>query len=437
MVDEPTFTLADDAIAALGNPRRSLTGHHFKTPQAKKALRQSQSFIRSARKFVLDDELTRFAAQMATMITPEQTLSMIHNYVRCPYEHCFIEWNEKLRVKTINETVVAHPDHFPGTIKSAVRALEKGGLDDIVDRCGYHIWDVSEGDPMNCGDISTGPQLAATCYFAHGFESGLAVSPTGFCIKLDRPFSFDELRMKTANFLGRMPTREEVEEHKTSMLHGAICAMSQWWVLPNVFGPEEVGVNSENFTRVDQQKVLDELLGNKSNVLVSQVLSHVHTIQTNSIHWYTDTSRGYNWSAHEKITQHGLECIEGDPRFILTVLALLNHDWVLRGESQRMTGSRRRNGARVRGNAYHVISISLPKNRGIDVVMKNFGDGESRRRYHEVRGHWMYIKASGKRVWRKSCHRGDPKLGVVTHDYELTGGDNAWKGSKGVKDEAA
>ena len=423
MVDEPTFTLADDAIAALGNPRRSLKGPYFKTPQAKKALRQSQSFIRGARKFVLDDELTRFAAQMATMITPEQTLSMIHNYVRCPYQHCFIEWNEKLRVRTINETVVAHPDRYHQIVDLAEKALGKGGLDDIVDRCGYHIWDVSDGDPMNCGDVSTGPQLAATCYFAHDAESGLAVSPTGFCIKLDRPFSFDELRMKTANFLGRMPTREEVEEHNTSMLHGAICSMSQWWVLPNIAGSEK--------------KILHELLGHKSNVLVSQVLSHIHTIQTNSIHWYTDTSRGYDRGAHDKISQHGLECIEGDPRFILTVLALLNHDWVLRGESQRMTGSRRRNGARVRGNAYHVISISLPKNRGIDVVMKNFGDSESRRRYHEVRGHWMYIKASGKRVWRRSCHRGDPKLGVVTHDYELTGGDNAWKGSKGVKDEAA
>lgn len=426
MVDEPTFTLADDAIAALGNPRRSLTGHHFKTPQAKKALRQSQSFIRSARKFVLDDELTRFAAQMATMITPEQTLSMIHNYVRCPYEHCFIEWDEKLRVRTVNETVVAHPDRFHKMVKPAEKALEKGGLDHIVERCGYHIWDVSEGDPMNCGDISTGPQLAATCYFGHGHDGTLAVSPTGFAIKLDRPFSFDEMRMKTANFLGKMPTREEVEEYRMSMLYGSICSMSQWWVLPNIVGLEK-----------SEEKVLYELLGHKSNVLVSQILSHIHTIQTNSIHWYTDTSRGYDQVAHDKISHHGLQCIEGDPRFIITVLALLNHDWVLRGESQRMTGSRRRNGARVRGNAYHVISISLPKNRGIDVVMKNFGDGESRRRYHEVRGHWMYIKASGKRVWRRSCHRGDPKLGVVTHDYELTGGDNAWKGSKGVKDEAA
>ena len=434
MVDEPTFTLADDAIAALGNPRRSLTGHHFKTPQAKKALRQSQSFIRSARKFVLDDELTRFAAQMATIITPKQTLSMINNYVRCPYEHCFIEWDEKLRVRTVNETVVAHPDRFHEMVKSSEKALEKGGLDHIVERCGYHIWDVSEGDPMNCGDISTGPQLAATCYFGHGHDDTLAVSPVGFAIKLDRPFSFDELRMKTANFLGRMPTREEVEEHRASMLYGAICSMSQWWVLPNIVGVEvpKSRVWTQSLPEIDY-----ELLNHKSNALVSQVLSHIHTIQTNSIHWYTDTSRGYDRGIHDKISQHGLQCIEGDPRFILTVLALLNHDWVLRGESQRMTGSRRRNGARVRGNAYHVISISLPKNRGIDVVMKNFGDGESRRRYHEVRGHWMYIKASGKRVWRRSCHRGDPKLGVVTHDYELTGGNNAWKGSKGVEDEAA
>lgn len=40
-------------------------------------------------------------------------------------------------------------------------------------------------------------------------------------------------------------------------------------------------------------------------------------------------------------------------------------------------------------------------------------------RLHDRRGHWRTYKATGKRVWVRSCKVGDASIGVIFHDYEV------------------
>ena len=421
---EPDFTLADDLIAVMGNPKRGLA-HNFRTRTAKEAMQRVRDAIRSSRKFVLDDELVQFAARMATLITPEQCISLIRNYVRCPFPNNWIEWDEITRVEAIGQTIIDHPDRFqPELIERSKKFLDEepnGPMHQSqARRVGYHVADPHQVVGYTGGLIKS-PELIGQCFYvgSDGPDSPeiLMGSPIGFTVKLETGYTKEDDRMRGASFLGHMPTQEELERLSADDAFQVLNMLSDWW------WSGEVSPGSE-FKK-------DEV---PSDVIA--LANHIRPIQTHAVHWLINTELGFNADELAKVSNLGMSICEGDPRFILTVMALLNHDWVIKEPTQRMQGSRRRWGNYVRGNAYHVISIDLPKNRGIEVTMKSFAESKTQRRYHEVRGHWMFIKKSKKRVWRTSCHRGDPALGVITHDYELTKGDSNWRGSKHVKKKA-
>jgi len=86
-----------------------------------------------------------------------------------------------------------------------------------------------------------------------------------------------------------------------------------------------------------------------------------------------------------------------------------------------------------------VVNINLPKGREPRVVAKHAVE-MSRRRAHQVRGHWRRdwrhplsplcahafdgdmacTVCGGRRIWIAEHERGDPALGYVTHDYSVT-----------------
>ena len=78
-----------------------------------------------------------------------------------------------------------------------------------------------------------------------------------------------------------------------------------------------------------------------------------------------------------------------------------------------------------RGN-YHkfveheIISINLPKGKEPRTVAKH-AVMMSRRRAHQVRGHWRrHHWKPGERIWIAEHQRGDALLGFVIHDYAVT-----------------
>ena len=99
------YVLADDAIAALGNPKRGVHAVSMNSV-ARNAMRSQQTKIRTARKFVLDDDLVRYAAKLACRMSPTQMLTLVEQYSRAPYSKVWIEWNEHVRVNAIQQYVV-------------------------------------------------------------------------------------------------------------------------------------------------------------------------------------------------------------------------------------------------------------------------------------------------------------------------------------------
>jgi hypothetical protein len=68
---------------------------------------------------------------------------------------------------------------------------------------------------------------------------------------------------------------------------------------------------------------------------------------------------------------------------------------------------------------HHVITLTLPKGRDPQKAARQI-IAISRRRAHQVRGHWRRDwRHEGCRIWIKEHQRGDASLGFVTHDYRV------------------
>lgn len=59
-----------------------------------------------------------------------------------------------------------------------------------------------------------------------------------------------------------------------------------------------------------------------------------------------------------------------------------------------------------------VIEPSKPKKESL-------GGTHASPRLHDRRGHWRFMKKSGKKVWVKQCRVGDASRGMVLHEYKF------------------
>jgi hypothetical protein len=424
-----TYVLADDAIAALGNPKRGI--HAISTgPAARRAMASQQTKIRTARKFVLDDDLVRYAAKLACRMSPTQMLALVQQYSRTPYSKVWIEWNEHARVNAIQQYVVdSHENNDPffnvegkrskGILEESVRhakdALDKGDAylqENIAERCGYLIEE-------RTNSIISKEESVFTCHFFIADKDNqaearndqeLISSPMGFAVKFEEPYSKEDHVGLLKDFDKNIDTSDEaLQKNMTGEIKSLYLMNSEWW---------------------SQLHKKDDSL--------THYFMHMRPVQCEPVYWWCHTENGFSAKQMDALTTHFSKVLEGDPRFIITVLALLNYDWVLKDNKARSITPRRRFGRRVSGNSYSIVSIDLPKRRGVEVFMRDLDkDAEGTRRLHEVRGHWCVSKTTGKRWWRKSHKRGDASLGVINHDYELNHGGDEWKSSKNAASAAA
>jgi hypothetical protein len=413
------YVLADDTIAALGNPKRGV--HAVATNgAARRAMRSQQTKIRTARKFVLDDDLVRYAAKLACRISPTQMLALVQQYSRAPYSKVWIEWNEHVRVNAIQQYVVDSyenkEDILEKTMQHAKDALDKGDTylqENIAERCGYLIEE-------RLNPAIHKEESIFTCHFfvspnndiglGNKAEAQLVSSAMGFSVKFEEPYSKEDHVNLLKNFDKNIDTSDEaLQRNMMGEMEALVIMNSEWWC--------QIHQKDDNLTRY---------------------FMRMRPVQCEPVYWWCHTERGFSSGQMEALTKHFSKVLEGDPRFIITVLALLNYDWVLKDNKFRSTTPRHRFGKQVTGNSYSIVSIDLPKRRGVEVFMRDLDkDAESTMRLHEVRGHWCVSKRTGKRWWRKSHKRGDASLGVINHDYELNHGGDEWKSSKNAASAAA
>tara|TARA_R100001443_G_scaffold31522_1_gene45644 strand:- start:4506 stop:5714 length:1209 start_codon:yes stop_codon:yes gene_type:complete len=395
-IDSELFSLADETIAALASPKRGLIGQPsiFRAPRsnARKAANTVYKNMRQATRFVLEDELTEYVARLSAQISAERVYQMLTEVARLPTDLIWVEWNEKVRVKEINAAV----DNF----------LEDTEMEHISDRVGYLCENTGDDRAMftmafrdnnfdNKVTIANQP-------FLIGAEK-VYMSPVGFELNFSGAYSEEESRRRVADFLydddeksiegfinTGMSGYNSFESFQSANREASRQLLSRWWTA--------------------------NMAGEKMLELIDSIVA----CQTHAVHWWCHTDNGnFDSEMLARASSMALTSAEGDARFMICLLGVLNFDWFINEPTRKFPHTRVRYGKVRKGNEYRVITLKLPKKTGQVVNIDQHEEATTTKRLHEVRGHWCVRRKSGKRYWRKAHKRGDKSLGTITKDYKL------------------
>ena len=317
---------------------------------------------------------------------------MLTEVARLPADLMWVEWNEKVRVKEINAAV----DNF----------LENTEMEHISDRVGYLC--ESTGDDtaiftMAFRDNNYDNKVTiANQPLSIGAEK-VYVSPVGFELNFSGPYSEEESRKRVADFLydddeksvegfinTGMSGYNSFEDFQLANRHASRQLLSRWWSV---------------------QMAGEGML---------ELIDSISVCQTNAVHWWYQTDNGnFDSEMLARASSMALTSAEGDARFMICLLGVLNFDWFINEPARKFPHTRIRYGRVRKGNEYRVVTLKLPKLSGEVVNISEHGDEGPTKRLHEVRGHWCVRRKSGKRYWRKAHKRGDKSLGTITKDYKL------------------
>ena len=395
-IDSELFSLADETIAALASPKRGLIGQPsiFRAPRsnARKAANTVYKNMRQATRFVLEDELTEYVARLSAQISAERVYQMLTEVARLPTDLIWVEWNEKVRVKEINAAV----DNF----------LEDTEMEHISDRVGYLCENTGDDRAMftmafrdnnfdNKVTIANQP-------FLIGAEK-VYMSPVGFELNFSGAYSEEESRRRVADFLydgdeksiegfinTGMSGYNSFESFQSANREASRQLLSRWWTA--------------------------NMAGGKMLELIDSIVA----CQTHAVHWWCHTDNGkFDSEMLARASSMALTSAEGDARFMICLLGVLNFDWFINEPTRKFAHTRVRYGKVRKGNEYRVITLKLPKKTGQVVNIDQHEEATTTKRLHEVRGHWCVRRKSGKRYWRKAHKRGDKSIGTITKDYKL------------------
>tara|TARA_R100000664_G_scaffold13656_1_gene21729 strand:+ start:15233 stop:16441 length:1209 start_codon:yes stop_codon:yes gene_type:complete len=395
-IDSELFSLADETIAALASPKRGLIGQPsiFRAPRsnARKAANTVYKNMRQATRFVLEDELTEYVARLSAQISAERVYQMLTEVARLPTDLIWVEWNEKVRVKEINAAV----DNF----------LEDTEMEHISDRVGYLCENTGDDRAMftmafrdnnfdNKVTIANQP-------FLIGAEK-VYMSPVGFELNFSGAYSEEESRRRVADFLydgdeksiegfinTGMSGYNSFESFQSANREASRQLLSRWWTA--------------------------NMAGEKMLELIDSIVA----CQTHAVHWWCHTDNGkFDSEMLARASSMALTSAEGDARFMICLLGVLNFDWFINEPTRKFAHTRVRYGKVRKGNEYRVITLKLPKKTGQVVNIDQHEEATTTKRLHEVRGHWCVRRKSGKRYWRKAHKRGDKSIGTITKDYKL------------------
>ena len=190
-------------------------------------------------------------------------------------------------------------------------------------------------------------------------------------------------------------------------------------VYPNLNAPEietdrdkELAICSIGTTYFHNSKRWRTFLKNND---FENIISGLHIHQTRASEWVDHN--GFKQGVWHKSTKN---LIDGDARFLICTLMVLNYDWIIRDDFVPKKTDKRmiRHGKAFKRNSHVTLTIDLPKIKGQEMLPHFPVEGGSKRQ-HEVRGHFVRYKKKPGKYWRKAHIRGNAKLGIITKDYVL------------------
>jgi len=365
-MDKPI--LASELITALGDAKKNILGWQG-GKYAEGMRRNVQTEIVTSQKFVLSKSLIEHAVQ-ASMSKPEILFNMLERGIP-PFNSLWIEWDEVYRQELLKKI---HNDNG-----------KTYDLDETIMPVGYHV------------HKHNGDYIYALYTKYEPDNKSYMVSPQiGFSIDNEKPFDrFDSS--------GNPEIMSESEWLKASW-QSTEAYLGSWYA-------QEYGKNGTK----------------KDKYYLDLIRQRITTTQTASMHWMISQSKfDYGWDKNEmsKFMEISYNVMEGDGRFMIALLGLLNYDLIA---TETVNPPKKIDyisfGRKVPKNEYKVVTINLPKPRGKRVYSRMFTGQGSPKREHWRRGHWRVLKNRHgsvlKRIWIDQQKVGNQELGKITHDYVL------------------
>lgn len=379
------MTMCDEVLADLSRPRKRMLGFtasqverlsdgRQRVYSGKKAAERCYKAIRGATRYVIDDDLLAFLVPLCAEINGRNLLAAITES-RLPHPAVWIEWSEIKR-----QTLMRKYAEDVG--KTAMFAP----LDDIMPNVGYLLTEQDgEDNPTWWGEVFVNGQN--TGVQARRVPDKTLLAPLAFTVhpNLDSPLR-DCIQIEQESPTSMEARIRDGYEHLSNDLRMASAAIGKGYMMSRDSWP-------------DAQSLMD-------------IFSGLSCVQSYSSEWMNQR-RSDRWV---KLSD---DLVNGDARFLICLLSVLNYDWIVKDDVEAKSAVRRMRRGKVMPRSSHVtLRIDLPKARGVTMLPAAPVDGASRRQ-HEVRGHWRRYRKTGKRVWVRSHKRGDAKLGVITKDYLL------------------
>tara|TARA_Y100001937_G_scaffold20073_1_gene27941 strand:- start:9687 stop:10934 length:1248 start_codon:yes stop_codon:yes gene_type:complete len=389
-MDDNLPILANKFLAALAEPKKGIAGYRSgKYAESKR--RSLQADIATSQKFVVSNNLVEHA-YLASLSKPKHLVQMLDRGTP-PFNNMWIEWNEEFRAK-----IIARECKRMGIFEEYNELYpEKVGENPPVDslktrggtgRVGYHIQ-----------KINSGYLFEVYCGYENDelYGDTILSSPMGFFI--------GGTELDWADKLNAAKDDKEREEITSHLFYQNSALLGQSYFRENLASGEITPDEAYLLTSLSIAK------GSAINWLVPQ---HIQ-------------ERGLSELTTEQVdemVEASLMASQGDARFLIALLGLLNYDLVVH---ETVKPPKRidhiRYGRVIPKNEYKVVTIDLPKPRGKRIYERMFTGHGSPKREHWRRGHWRTLKdASGvikKRVWIDEMKVGNSALGSIIHDYDL------------------
>lgn len=425
-MDNTEFTLADTVIAGLSNPNRGLLTYKDTEkipiqPLAKQKISETYKDMRSAVRFCLDDKLTEFAMD-ASMTANSSDLLQHLKLARPPHDLMWIEWDEHKRQQQMYETAKDYRIHgrkldcpepdfstLPSRMGYLVNKYDNTfRQSESIDEwklTGFFVDNLTEGSNRIIGNPK---DIILTAYEAE--EDGfIYLSPRSWEKTILPEMSrsnWEYIHEFQKNMAPGIETPKDLQEKlEVEHIQDSSNLLGKWWI----------GTHAKKEPEADKAALVDI----RDDHNIREIMEHLHQIPGNSMRWWIQVEKNQKQEDWNRMAELSSELSMGDGRFLITTLAMLNYDWIIKDEVPRASTRSYKFGKFVRGNSHIRLEIDLPKFHGKTIIPKGFEKAhESSRRQHTVRGHWRRYR-NGKRTWVKAHIRGDARLGIITKDYVL------------------
>ena len=401
--------LCSEIISALGNPKKSLLAYQGgKIADSK--IRELRSDLVMAKKFNLSDDFTKQATE-ASFDKPSVLLDMCNQGLP-PFDNIWIEWNEEVRQKAHADL---HGVNFDDKLKAQAIPV------------GYHV--------KIFKDMLGDAYYLYQAYFKTD-EKQIASQMMCFTLANQREnFTYDDYCRKTealAEVPVYMRAKDEKQWNNTTFEVGSKL-LANWYCAK--FIPKKILLKHKKTVGKDEvfevnADIAQELKNyNKSYEwsCLYELFERLGSCQGAPMHWSIPEHvfvRGYTLQEMREFNDAFLVSCEGDARFIIAVLGLMNMNI---HKSTDVTPDTKIvhtfNGQRVPRNDYKILDIQLT-DRQVKKYYKTVYTGQgAKKREHERRGHWRHYRDDQGnviyKVWIRSCIAGDKSLGTIDKDYNL------------------